>query len=389
MKRKLLIIMLIGGIIGFTSCMKDNDEKEKEILNYVQNITSPTTLTADKRWYVEGYVNVNSDLIIEPGTVIKFKENASLHIGNGSYGSLQALGSDDKPILFTSAAILPSPGDWDGIFFYDKNSASATNMTYCIFEYGGNSCSDYDYAAMIEVFSTDIKMTNCTVQKAACKGIYLDEYSEFVVFNNNTIKECETHLMELSATAAGTIGVNNTFTTDRPFGIMISSSTVSTSVIWKKQSTPYYTKGWIMIYGNNAFLTIQPGITIKILSDGVFDIGYEGGKLVASGTATEPITFTSASNSPSKGDWNYINFGENTTGGTILNNCIIEYGAGYSSDDEDPVIDIYSSNVTITNCTIRYNEGYGISIWYFVSPVIRNNTYTDNNNSDVRDYNLE
>ncbi|MFB6340128.1 right-handed parallel beta-helix repeat-containing protein [Saccharicrinis sp. FJH62] len=381
MNRKILMLTAFGLIALITSCVK---VKENITENIVTDVNSPTTLSADKEWTIEGYVSVNSDLVIEPGTVIKFKEDASLNIGNGQYGSLKAIGTADKPIIFTSASSNPESGDWDGIYFYDKNSASASELTYCTVEYGGKESAYDDETAAIELYYTKVKMSHCTIRHIKNCGIYLNNESEFNAFTNNRIEDCEKHLMILSATAAGNIGSGNTFTPNGNYGILILISDVTTNVTWQPQTAPYFVNDWISINGNNAVMTINAGTTIKLKANGAFVVGNEdSGIIKATGTTSNPVTFTSAASYPSKGDWQLILFGSYTKAGSKLDNCIIEYGAGASSDDEDAAIEIHSSNVSVTNCAIRENEGYGIYIWYDITPVISNNTFENNNNSDI------
>jgi len=79
-----------------------------------QDITASTTWTADKTYIITGdrYVDNSSVLTIQPGTVIKFATGASLNIGYTSNATLTAVGTSDKPIIFTSSALAPAAGAW-------------------------------------------------------------------------------------------------------------------------------------------------------------------------------------------------------------------------------------------------------------------------------------
>src|SRR5438874_1663878 len=61
-----------------------------------------------------------------------------------------------------------------------------------------------------------------------------------------------------------------------------------------------------------ATLTVQPGVTVKVDAgqglyvDGNLDSNGHAAHLVAQGTATQPILFTSAATTPAKGDWSRI-----------------------------------------------------------------------------------
>lgn len=378
---KSVLIWALGLCLIFGSCTK---EEEKDTLNIVNdNIDAATTFTSDRIWIIEGDVYVNADLTIEPGTVVQFKEDASLHIGDGVYGSLKSVGTEEKPITFTSASSNPQAGDWNGIFFYSKNSVSRSELSYCIIEYGGEPSAYDDDSGILELIDTDLKITHCIFRNIINCGICLSEYSDFVAFNNNHIEKCAKHLMVVPSTAAGSIGLANTFSTNSNYGILVTNSVVSTNVVWKKQDVPFYANAYIYVQGINGSLTIEAGTTIKMYPNGGFFIGNDKGQLIASGTAINPITFTSAAIEPSVGDWTHIYFDEYTTEGSVLNYCIIEYSAGISVDNEDAAIEINTSNVDVTNCKIRYNEGYGISVYSDRQPRISNNTFLGNTNDNV------
>jgi hypothetical protein len=70
---KKLALLLV--IIGLFACKKDPVEVINVPVDKVitGNITTTTTLTADKEWTLKGYVYVKegTTLIIQPGTVIK------------------------------------------------------------------------------------------------------------------------------------------------------------------------------------------------------------------------------------------------------------------------------------------------------------------------------
>jgi hypothetical protein len=122
---KKLALLLV--IIGLFACKHDiinppiNVPTDKVITG---NITTTTTLTADKEWTLRGYVYVKegATLIIQAGTVIKsdIAEKGALCIERGA--KILAEGTQSKPIIFTSGKIAGerSPGDWGGIVILGK-----------------------------------------------------------------------------------------------------------------------------------------------------------------------------------------------------------------------------------------------------------------------------
>lgn len=97
-------------------------------------------------------------LTIEPGVTLRFDSTRSLTVGTKTTdqvatGTLRAIGTADKPIVFTSAAATPTAGDWVGIVF--KGTPSANNrIEHATIAYagGGSLFSSYDcyYQALEE-----------------------------------------------------------------------------------------------------------------------------------------------------------------------------------------------------------------------------------------------
>ncbi len=79
---------------------------------------------------------------------------------------------------------------------------------------------------------------------------------------------------------------------------------INADTLLRKQNT-YILKGLVYMVGNKT-MTIEAGTVIKGSFTGA-DVGAliitRGSKIVAAGTATEPIVFTSASPNPQSGDW--------------------------------------------------------------------------------------
>jgi hypothetical protein len=100
------------------------------------DITTNRTLYADTTYTLKGFIHVtnNATLTIQPGTTIQGDFNtlgSSLFIMRGS--KIQAIGTADKPIVFTSsrAAGTRQPGDWGGLIIVGNaidNRTGATNI---------------------------------------------------------------------------------------------------------------------------------------------------------------------------------------------------------------------------------------------------------------------
>lgn len=83
-------------------------------------------------------------LTIEAGVTIRFEPNSFLEIEHwtGEFpasGAVRALGTKDKPVVFTSGAATPQPGDWGGLWFggIARDSNVFENVRI---EYAGHDC---------------------------------------------------------------------------------------------------------------------------------------------------------------------------------------------------------------------------------------------------------
>jgi hypothetical protein len=187
----------------------------------------------------------------------------------------------------------------------------------------------------------------------------------------------------------------------------VSGSIVSDTT-WTVANSPYVITGHIVVE-SGANLTIDPGVTVK------FDWGkimlVEGG-LIAKGTVSNEILFTSNESSPSPGDWGYIKFEQGSIGtiydsndeylsGSILEYCRVEYSGFYDEvaiagapfvnactivNNSYGGVDAYRytgipgqyDSVRITNSVISQNTGGGMGIARAKNAIISGNTISGN-----------
>ena len=108
--------------------------------------------------------------------------------------------------------------------------------------------------------------------------------------------------------------------------------------------------------GIGGSLTIEAGVTIKFCTT-ASDLKITGtGILTAIGTSSSYITFTK----DVQASWGHISF-EGSTGSSLLDHCIIEYGlkTGAGIEGYGGGIHINSSSVSISNCLVHNNS----SVW--------------------------
>jgi len=349
-------------ISGIGICLSGNYVGKKNGKVTIHEQTIPYVMSDS--WF---YIEDNAEVTIEPGVTIAMPEDAEIKVGNSSSGKLTAVGTAEKPITFTSNLTDKAAGDWEGIRFEQYNSKSSA-MKYCNIEYSGSG-----YGA-IYLYNTAIALENCKITDSENYGVNAYNESTFSSFTNNVIVSTGLYPVRCSAAAAGTIGSDNQF---GELGIEIEGNYLTDDATWANHKVPYtISDSWFYIEGGNT-LTIDPGVTVQMSEDAEIKVGNsDEGKLVAVGTAEEPIVFTSARNDKFPGDWEGIQFARYAGAGSILSNCKILYaGGGYGS------LYFYycAGKVTVQDCEIAYSKSYGIYVWNEESmPVLSNNTYHDN-----------
>lgn len=159
------------------------------------------------------------------------------------------------------------------------------------------------------------------------------------------------------------------------------SGQITSDTVWTKASSPYIVTGNILVF-QGVTLTIEPGVTVKFDSQKLIQID---GQLVAKGTQSEPIIFTSNQPSPAPGDWAGIQFTDtsvdaaydgagNYLSGSIMQYCRIQYG-GYHYT---PALNIENSSPLVERCDLNDNSCSAISV-EGGSPKITNNNIIRNN----------
>ncbi len=92
------------------------------------DISVDTHWTADKIYTLKGYVWVTGGtLTIDAGTTIKGDNGSALTITKDA--KINAVGTVDKPIVFTSSQATPASGDWGGLVLAGKAPINVTGGT--------------------------------------------------------------------------------------------------------------------------------------------------------------------------------------------------------------------------------------------------------------------
>ena len=367
-----------------------------------------------------GSITLNNavTLTMNPGITMKFNPNRTMTIS----GKLVANGSPSDHITFTSNQASPAPGDWGYIYLAATDAGSS--LSYCDFAYGGYGSvgilyfyNSSNYVSLSNVTVSDSSnrgiqcsyysspsIANCTIRDNTTYGIYCDNNC-FPTITSCTIEDNGSYAIGIYGDGIEAITGTMSITGNSPNGIQVRGGTINglgdDSATWYNHTAPYIVTSSPSV-GNSKTLTIEPGTTIKLNTNQSFTIN---GIIIADGTASDPIAFTSNQATPAPGNWGYLNFAStdgpcslkycdisyggyggvgsvylnNTSNHVTISNTFISKGSGYG-------INCTSSNPTITNCCIFDNGSHGFNGTGTVQATLTNNTFAFNGGNGVRVY---
>ena len=317
-------------------------------------------------------INDNAEVTIEPGVTMSMVENGYIRVGYDTSGKLTAVGTEEKPITFTSNLTDKAAGDWQGIEF-EQYASKSSALKNCHIEYAGGGDDGAVY-----VYYTAVAIDSCTITNSSSYGVLVNsnEDSWLTSFSGNVIKDTERYPLSCNAAAAGVVTADNEL---GEMGIEISGYQLTKKVTWQNLNVPYTISNSYLDINEGGSLTIMPGVTVLMTENCLLRVGYDTeGKLVAVGTEEEPITFTSAMNDKYPGDWQGIEFEQYVGAGSILDHCKVLYGGRGDGAN----VDFYytKGKVSLTNSEIAYSACYGIKVRDNdgIMPVLQNNNYHDN-----------
>ncbi len=127
-------------------------------------------------------------LTIEAGTEVRLRSRVTLNVGASAHlGALKAQGTQSNPIVFTSDASEPSPGDWQTITFNGQADDGNSVLEHCVVEYGGSQVGN------IYIINNALPtITNCTIRNSKTNGIYISSLNDPLTIRNNIFSGNET-----------------------------------------------------------------------------------------------------------------------------------------------------------------------------------------------------
>jgi len=318
-------------------------------------------------------------LTIEPGVTIFFEASASFEIDRGAY--LIASGTATNPITFSSE--VKSAGYWNGIAI--ESDDVRNTLSHVIIEYAGAnpvSSTWYPYEASIVLLNTTVdtkaSVNNCTIKDCTGAGLVVQNDSNLISCDGNTITNCSGNAIRIGAGNAHVISQNNIMEDNGFDWVSIRGSTLNRPGETSWLENRYHIDGRIKI---NSGLSIAAGSVFEMEPSSEIDV--DNGYLKAIGTDAKKIHFRGVVNNvPS---WKRILFSlQNDDVRNELSHCIVQDGGSGGS----VLCNIFlasSSRAKINNCSILNSGGCGIFAANDTVLTEFNNIYSNNVGDNICD----
>jgi hypothetical protein len=304
-------------------------------------------ITAAADWsgihLIKGTLWIKAPLTMDKCTTVLMDSNSRISVADG--GSIKVNGTADNIVPFLSAKAIPAAGDWNGIEI--KNSASSGNsFKFASFSHGGKS----DYGVIWVDGEAEVAIDDCDFISIDNYGVMFDNGAKINSFTGNKFVSIGTYPVLVGANAVPAL--SPVVTDDATDRIFVRAEDIEDSGTWKNLSIGYEVE---YLYVHKP-VTIEPGITLFMPQNSQITLS-DGGSIIAKGTETAPIVFTSAKPAPAMGDWKGITIKDTASNDTVFEYVNFEFGG----DSDYGVIWVDAeAAVSIDNCIFSDIQGTGI-----------------------------
>ena len=313
------------------------------------SVTSAQTWTlAASPHILPNDISISAPVMIEPCAVVRIAAGRTITIN--SNGALIATGAVGAPVTI-EALVAGSP--WSSI----RNFGGVLSLTHAVVRWGGAPLS-FNPAYMGALFmqtngqSGTLHVDDVEVSLSASQGVYIDGAVGFDATSQNLrVTGSAGYPVHVFANVIGTIptGLYTGGNGHNAIAIAGNGGPVSSSQTMHNRGVPYHVGSGMdggrldinsQVNGQVAVLTIEPGVQVEFPPGGTLNVdpstggsyampGAAHGALIAVGTASQPIVFSSdKGNGGAPGDWLGIGFGGVVDPRTNLQHVSVVFAGG-------------------------------------------------------------
>ncbi|MFY0570956.1 hypothetical protein ACN28E_44980 [Archangium lansingense] len=299
------------------------------------SILAPETWSASSPHVVAADLLVRATVTVEPCTVVRMGPARSIGLDSG--GSIVAAGTQARPVRFEP---LDASQPWGQFRIYAGGSA---RLTWTVLSGGGNPSSA---EATVRVSAgadlpgpRPLFVDHVTIEGSRGPGVLLNGTGGFAEGSTTLVirdsgSDARPEPLAINANALGTLP-SGTYTGNRSDTIFVSPNVASASIFFVGASAtvralgvPYVVDG-LQVGGPNvsATLTVEAGVELRFQPEKTLRV-YDGNSaLIAAGTTSRPVVFTSARATPTAGDWAGIRF-DGLSSDSRLESVWVRYAGG-------------------------------------------------------------
>jgi flagellar hook assembly protein FlgD len=359
-------------------------------------------------YVVTGPISVYKDtatpatLTIEPGVEVRVGAQNAFSVGRSGgqeKGRITALGTAAAPIVFTShqPAGGKTRGFWSGLSFY-AGADGGSVLDHVTVEYAGffgapgvlvqGSAPTFNHPTIRESGAQGLRIAmagspylkSATIENSGGIAVQVDNGGGISIDSLVIAGTGGAYSMSLPADAPVLAVGAHTF--DKP--VELRTGRVARDTAWRRLGAPYVVSGSISVFqegGATATLAIEPGVEVRFGATLGLVVGAgpnARGRLLAQGTAAEPIVFTShePAGATTRGFWAGLTFHGRADSASLLEHARVTYAGQQGAVVVHGVLTVRHStlgesgtvglrlrdggDVDLQSVTIRDNDGAGI-----------------------------
>jgi hypothetical protein len=251
----------------------------EDVARTIKKACGPIPITGD-------YSN-DGGLTLEAGVVLRVADNAAIEIGYNKAAKLIVQGTDQEPVLLTSAGDAV-PGAWKGLTLY--RNATRSRIEGLVVE---NAGTGGDATGAIHIEAADVTLKGSTVRNVNGIGLWVDGAGRFAEMSGNRFEKTSAVAASVTAPVLGGLGANRF---DAGATVLVRGGHVEEDAKWQSAGAPYVVVDDINVDGRNgrATLEILAGTELRFKNTGI-DVGYNSDAVLAiSGSSDKPVVLTGA-----------------------------------------------------------------------------------------------
>ena len=315
-------------------------------------------------------------LTVEAGVELRLGPGVRLTGGGETVGGFALEGTAEAPVVLTSAALAPAPGDWDKLVITPLTKPAV--LRHVVLRDAGRFETSGGKAALLIGGPVD-DVTDVRIEDCAGHGVWVQEaapqptHLEGLVIASSGLPALNVAPKHLGLLAADV-------TLPEGGSVTVRAGDLATAV--DLSAEPHHAKieGKVALVDGGT-LALGPGTTWAFAQGAGLWVGEDpahAATLVAEGAADAPVTFSSAAATPAAGDWDKLLLGPGCQGrGCTLAHVAIAFGGG--GDVPAPAdLAVVDCDATLTNVTLDDSAGWGLWVSSDATPTMTAVTGTRN-----------